>query len=232
VIYDWRSETNHPGGASVFDAETGEWIRFVFFVDTEANDLGRYLLDGQGKLVIDPRNRTQLLKAWEKRRVRIEWDHKRINTVDNTTAGDECRQLAPAAPDEIINGKRGFVVSLSLKCGTCGHVGHEAYLRWCSACREAICPKCVPAGEPGQDRSCWVKCKRCIAENRETFAEAAGRQMAEDLAGHEPVFRRVSGATGDVGRRAGRQGSEVGRQVTLPAPAGVFPLAAGGGRVG
>jgi hypothetical protein len=60
--------------------------------------------------------------------------------------------------------KLGIIVKLPLTCSTCGKVGHECYMQWCSACNKGICPSCMPKDQDGVER-----CKDCIEKGKPSF---------------------------------------------------------------
>lgn len=74
--------------------------------------------------------------------------------------------------------ENGLLCKLPLTCGTCGHVGRMrgVYMRWCASCGEAICPTCYPASED----ALLGRCPRCVAEDRPTSMELAGRRMRQE----------------------------------------------------
>lgn len=73
--------------------------------------------------------------------------------------------------------KHGVLVKLPLTCGTCQTVTEFLLLRWCGACGDAICPGCFVKEE---EQTYPHRCRRCLAENRPTKLELAGRRMAQE----------------------------------------------------
>ena len=70
MIYDWRKD-HYPNITQCWDATTGEEIKFVFFLDTDSGQLGRYEADG---------NKTKAgpIIIWETRQVTFEAPVNRI----------------------------------------------------------------------------------------------------------------------------------------------------------
>lgn len=72
MVLDWRDADCKPGPCRVVDLDTGEQVRFVFFVDTEARRVGRYLKDDFGGFVLDQSGDVpQIASVWESRRVAV-----------------------------------------------------------------------------------------------------------------------------------------------------------------
>ena len=68
-------------------------------------------------------------------------------------------------------------VTILLKCGMCDYVcpaSGATLSGWCSACGNAMCVK----HDPKEGRG---RCRDCIALERPTRMEEAGRAMAQDL---------------------------------------------------
>jgi hypothetical protein len=79
MIHDFQKNTN-VRRCKVFDAATGQEIRFVFYLNTETGRLGRYegvILESDFstlKTTFDVASQSNVpVEIWEDRKVRIEW---------------------------------------------------------------------------------------------------------------------------------------------------------------
>ncbi len=72
MICEWKTGSPyHPKRyAKVFDADTGEHIPKVRYIDTETNELRRFFMDDNGQLLIE---NSEVKMITENRKVRIEW---------------------------------------------------------------------------------------------------------------------------------------------------------------
>jgi hypothetical protein len=69
AAYEWACRAKR-----VFDADTGEEIRFVFYLNTETCQVGRYVKNVDGKFLMerDANGQPVIKTIWERRSLRVE----------------------------------------------------------------------------------------------------------------------------------------------------------------
>jgi hypothetical protein len=75
MIIDWRDGTNldkvPTQPHTIVDADTGEQLLYVFFIDTDTATVARYARTRRGTFIMDPSTK-RIATVWENRVARFE----------------------------------------------------------------------------------------------------------------------------------------------------------------